>query len=109
MNATQTHSSKFVSIHFPFVVKDLEIKALLRNALTDQIHDRALFIKGINESIVEDTALEWSGSWAMRTGTGRTSRPVNRLRGGRRSGSRTSTARTNAGNCALSAVDYRLA
>jgi cell filamentation protein len=32
------------------VVKDLEIKALLRNALTDQIHDRALFIKGIDVS-----------------------------------------------------------
>jgi cell filamentation protein len=32
------------------VVKDLEIKTLLRNALTDQIHDRALFIKGIDVS-----------------------------------------------------------
>jgi cell filamentation protein len=32
------------------VVKDLEIKALLRNALTDQIHDRALFMKGIDVS-----------------------------------------------------------
>ena len=32
------------------VVKDLEIKALLRSALTDQIHDRALFMKGIDVS-----------------------------------------------------------
>ncbi len=32
------------------VVKDLEIKALLRNALTDKIHDRALFMKGIDVS-----------------------------------------------------------
>jgi len=32
------------------VVKDLEIKTLLRNALTDQIHDRALFVNGIDVS-----------------------------------------------------------
>lgn len=32
------------------VVKDLEIKTLLRIALTDQIHDRALFMKGIDVS-----------------------------------------------------------
>lgn len=32
------------------VVKDLEIKALLKQALTDQIHDRALFMKGIDVS-----------------------------------------------------------
>jgi len=32
------------------VVKDLEIKALLKNALTDQINDRALFMKGIDVS-----------------------------------------------------------
>lgn len=32
------------------VVKDLEIKALLKQALTDQIDDRALFIKGIDVS-----------------------------------------------------------
>ena len=31
-------------------VKDVEIKALLKQALTDQIHDRALFIKGIDVS-----------------------------------------------------------
>lgn len=32
------------------VVKDLEIKALLQAALTDQINDRALFMKGIDVS-----------------------------------------------------------
>ena len=32
------------------VVKDLEIKALLKNALTDQINDRVLFMKGIDIS-----------------------------------------------------------
>ena len=32
------------------VVKDLEIKALLKQSLTDQIDDRALFMKGIDVS-----------------------------------------------------------
>jgi cell filamentation protein len=32
------------------VVKDIEIKALLKNALVDQIADRALFMKGIDVS-----------------------------------------------------------
>ncbi len=32
------------------VVKDLEIKTLLRIALSDQIHDRVLFMKGIDVS-----------------------------------------------------------
>jgi cell filamentation protein len=32
------------------VVKDLEIKALLHQSLTDQINDRALFMKGIDVS-----------------------------------------------------------
>lgn len=32
------------------VVKDVEIKALLKKALTDKINDRALFIKGIDVS-----------------------------------------------------------
>lgn len=32
------------------VVKDIEIKALLKPALTDQIHDRSLFMKGIDVS-----------------------------------------------------------
>ncbi len=32
------------------VVKDTEIKVLLKQALTDKIHDRALFMKGIDVS-----------------------------------------------------------
>jgi cell filamentation protein len=32
------------------VVKDLEIKTLLKNALTDQIDNRTLFMKGIDVS-----------------------------------------------------------
>ncbi|WP_300670176.1 protein adenylyltransferase Fic [Desulfoluna sp.] len=32
------------------VVKDVEIKVLLKQALTDQIHDRTLFMKGIDVS-----------------------------------------------------------
>ena len=32
------------------VVKDVELKVLLQQALTDQIHDRALFMKGIDVS-----------------------------------------------------------
>ena len=32
------------------VVKDFEIKVLLKQALTDKIHDRALFMKGIDVS-----------------------------------------------------------
>jgi cell filamentation protein len=32
------------------VVNDVEIKTLLRQALTDQIHDRILFMKGIDIS-----------------------------------------------------------
>ena len=32
------------------VVKDLEIKVLLKNALTDQINDRSLFMQGIDVS-----------------------------------------------------------
>ena len=32
------------------VIKDLEIRTLLRQALTDQIHDRTLFMKGIDIS-----------------------------------------------------------
>ena len=32
------------------VVKDLEIKALLKGALTDRIDDRSLFMKGIDVS-----------------------------------------------------------
>ena len=31
-------------------IKDVEIKVLLKNALTDKIHDRALYMKGIDAS-----------------------------------------------------------
>ena len=31
-------------------VKDVEVKALLKQALTNQIHDRTLFMKGIDVS-----------------------------------------------------------
>lgn len=31
-------------------IKDIEIKYLLRNALTDKIHDREMYMKGINHS-----------------------------------------------------------
>lgn len=32
------------------VVKDIEIKSLLKNALTDKIHDREIYMKGIDAS-----------------------------------------------------------
>ena len=32
------------------VVKDVEIKNLLKNALTDKIHEREIFMKGIDVS-----------------------------------------------------------
>ncbi len=32
------------------LIKDLEIKELLKGALTDKIHDRELFMKGIDNS-----------------------------------------------------------
>lgn len=31
-------------------IKDIEIKFLLKNALTDNIHDREIYMKGINHS-----------------------------------------------------------
>ena len=31
-------------------VKDIELKFLLKNALTDQIHNREMYIKGIDHS-----------------------------------------------------------
>ncbi len=42
--------SEYLSAMRRSVVKDLEIKALLGQALTDQIDDRALFMKGIDVS-----------------------------------------------------------
>jgi len=44
------------------VVKDIEIKVLLKNALTNQIHDRALFMKGI------DVSYYYEGYSAFNTG-----------------------------------------
>jgi len=43
-------------------VKDLEIKALLRGALTDQIHDREVYMKGI------DASYHYEGYHAFRAG-----------------------------------------
>ena len=37
-------------------------------------------MSALNESIVEDAAPTWFGNWAMRLGTGRSSRPANRRR-----------------------------
>lgn len=31
-------------------IKDIEIKVLLKDALTDQIHDREVYMKGIDQS-----------------------------------------------------------
>lgn len=44
------------------VVKDVEIKALLKEALTDRIDDRALFLKGI------DVSYYYEGYSAFKTG-----------------------------------------
>ena len=44
------HKDEYLSAMQRSVVKDLEIKTLLHDALTDQIDDRALFMKGIDVS-----------------------------------------------------------
>jgi cell filamentation protein len=44
------HSKEYLSAMERSVVKDIEIKVLLKQALTDKIHDRALFMKGIDVS-----------------------------------------------------------
>ncbi|MCF8056657.1 MAG: Fic family protein [Desulfocapsa sp.] len=41
---------EYISAMQRSVAKDVEIKVLLKQALTDQIHDRALFMKGIDVS-----------------------------------------------------------
>ena len=41
---------KILTGHYWTLLKDIEIKALLKQALTDQIDDRALFMKGIDVS-----------------------------------------------------------
>ena len=46
----QIDKEEYLSAMQRSVVKDVEIKALLQTALTDQIHDRALFMKGIDIS-----------------------------------------------------------
>ena len=46
----QVDKEEYLSAMQRSPVKDLEIKHLLKQALTDQIHDRALFMKGIDVS-----------------------------------------------------------
>ena len=46
----QVDKEDYLSAMQRSVVKDLEIKALLKHALTDQIDDRALFMNGIDVS-----------------------------------------------------------
>lgn len=46
----QVDKEEYLSAMERSVVKDLEIKALLKQALTDRIDDRALFMKGIDVS-----------------------------------------------------------
>jgi cell filamentation protein len=46
----QVNKDDYLSAMQRSVVKDIEIKALLKQALTHQIHDRALFMKGIDVS-----------------------------------------------------------
>ena len=46
----QIDKEEYLSAMQRSVVKDVEIKALLRTSLTEQIHDRALFMKGIDIS-----------------------------------------------------------
>jgi cell filamentation protein len=46
----QVDKEEYLSAMQRSVVKDIEIKALLKPALTDQIDDRALFMKGIDVS-----------------------------------------------------------
>ena len=46
----QVDKEEYLSAMQRSPVKDVEIKALLKQALTDQIHDRALFMKGIDVS-----------------------------------------------------------
>ena len=46
----QVDKEEYLSAMERSVVKDIEIKALLKEALTDQINDRSLFMKGIDVS-----------------------------------------------------------
>lgn len=46
----QVDKDEYLSAMQRSSVKDVEIKALLKQVLTDKIHDRALFMKGIDVS-----------------------------------------------------------
>ena len=50
VNWNQVDKEEYLSAMQRSVVKDVEIKVLLKQALTDQINDRALFMKGIDVS-----------------------------------------------------------
>ncbi len=50
VNWNRVDKDDYLSAMQRSVVKDIEIKALLKQALTHQIHDRALFMKGIDVS-----------------------------------------------------------
>jgi len=50
MDWNRVDKEEYLSAMQRSVVKDLEIKSLLKQALTDQIDDRALFMKGIDIS-----------------------------------------------------------
>ena len=50
VDCNQVDKEEYLSAMERSVVKDLEIKSLLGQALTDQIEDRALFMKGLDVS-----------------------------------------------------------
>ncbi len=50
INWNLVDKKEYISAMERSVVKDIEIKAVLKEALTDRIHDRALFMKGIDIS-----------------------------------------------------------
>jgi cell filamentation protein len=62
INWNQVDKDDYLSAMQRSVVKDIEIKVLLKSALTDQIHDRALFMKGI------DVSYYYEGYSEFRTG-----------------------------------------
>ena len=50
MDWNRVNKDDYLSAIQRSVVKDIEIKALLKQALTSEIEDRALFMKGIDVS-----------------------------------------------------------
>lgn len=56
----QINKDDYLSAMQRSVVKDLEIKFLLMNSLTDQINDRAIFMKGIDASYYYEGYNEFS-------------------------------------------------